>query len=312
MRLKRIIHGLIRKFIEKRLEYYKVHNQKKYADCLYYNTFGYYINWKAPRDLNEWINWLAFNTDTAEWSRLADKYSVRDFVSEKGLADILIPFYGVWDDPNDIDFDKLPQSFVLKCNNGSGDIMIVHDKNKIDKSEVISIFNKSLKSRFGLNSAEPHYLKISPKIVAEALLEKNEQEIFSSSLVDYKFWCFNGEIALCWVAWDRDNVNHKVNVQIYDKEWNLKPELCYSSESFFYRDVALPKPSKWEEMLAIARKLSTGFPQVRVDLYLVGGKIYFGEMTFTSQCGRMPYFSNEAQLLLGNYCKKSVSELGLK
>ena len=309
MLLYRIFKSLKRKVKSLLIEYYKNHNKKKYAECLFLNTFGDKIDWDAPRDLNEWINWLAFNTDTTEWSKLADKYKVRDYVKEKGLSDILIPLYGVWDDPNDIEFDKLPQSFVLKCNNGSGDIILINDKSKIDRVEVVEQLRNNLKSKFGLETGEPHYLRIQPKIIAEHLLDKRLQEFNSSSLIDYKFWCIDGNVLFCWVDWNRDYIKHTLTVKIYDRDWHFCPQYHKDCMNIIVSNDELAKPEKWEEMIDIAERLSLGFPQVRVDLYFVDCKIYFGEMTFTSACGRMTYFSDEAQVLLGNKCKEAVNKL---
>ena len=303
MQLRWIVKGLERRIKRPLIEYYKTHNVKKYADYLYYETFGRKINWSSPRDINEWINWLAFNTDTTEWSRLADKYAVRDFVTEKGLTDILIPLYGVWDDPNDIEFDKLPQSFVLKCNNGSGDVIIIRDKTKIKREDVIERLENNLHSKFGLESGEPHYLRIKPQIIAEQLLNKDLQEFESTSLIDYKFWCCDGKVYFCWVDWNRDNLNHSLTVKIYDRDWHFCPQYHEQCNNFIVSNEEFARPSKWEKMIEIAEKLSVGFPQVRVDLYLIDGKIYFGEMTFTSACGRMTYLSDEAKRLLGEKCR---------
>lgn len=312
MSLKRVIYGLKRRLKEWQLEYYKNHNKKKYADCLFLNTFGYNINWDTPRDLNEWINWLAFNTDTTEWSNLADKYKVRGYVKEKGLSDILIPQYGVWNDPNDIEFDKLPQSFVLKCNNGSGDVILINDKSKINRTEVVEQLKSNLNSKFGLETCEPHYLRIQPKILAEYMLNKDLQEFNSSSLIDYKFWCIDGKVLFCWVGWNRDYVKHTLTVKIYDRGWHFCPQYHKECNSFILSNQELARPEKWKEMIEIAECLSAGFPQVRVDLYYVDGKIYFGEMTFTSACGRMRYFSEEVQVLLGNKCEEAVYKLHLR
>ena len=131
---------------------------QQYADYLYFLDFGKKINWDKPEDLKQWINWLAFNTDTTEWSRLSDKYAVRDYVKECGLTDTLVPLLAVWDSPDDIDFSILPDKFVLKMNNGSGDVRIIKDKGKADIKEIKSFFSDHFNRPFGIDSAEPHYL----------------------------------------------------------------------------------------------------------------------------------------------------------
>ena len=130
----------------------KHHFPQKYADILYQQIFGYKIDWHKPRDLNEFINFLAFKTDTSIWSRLADKFLVREYVKEKGLAYILVPLLAKYDCPNEIDFTKLPNQFVLKCNNGSGDVVIVKDKKNFNPISTKKKLTNSLQSKFGLET----------------------------------------------------------------------------------------------------------------------------------------------------------------
>lgn len=160
---------------------------KHYADLLYYWKFKKRINWKKPKDLNEKINWLAFNTDTSEWTRLADKFAVREFVKEKGLEHILIPLIGKWDNVEDIDWDKLPKQFVIRTNCGYGDTSIIYDKSSVDFDFIKERLNHALNKRFGIESAERHYTKIKPCIVAEKLIcSNNESHYFGQlPLVDY-------------------------------------------------------------------------------------------------------------------------------
>ena len=126
-----------RLFFEKvKLPYLMRFRSWKYADYLFKRRFGYSIDWEHPRDLNEWMNYLEHKTDTSEWTRLADKYAVRKFVEERGLAHILLPLYGKWEKPSDIDFDKLPTSFAMKTNGGCGDVALVEDKTKVDPESI--------------------------------------------------------------------------------------------------------------------------------------------------------------------------------
>ena len=168
-KIRRIIKGFCK---DRWLQYVMRHKPERYADYLYECAFGYRIDWHHPRDLNEWINYLAFKTDTSEWSRLADKYEVRGFVSERGLSHILLPFYGKWESPNDIDFDALPNSFVIKTNSGCGDSVLVADKTNISPTLVRHQLWKALAGRdeIFVRSGEPHYLKIRQLIVCEQLI----------------------------------------------------------------------------------------------------------------------------------------------
>lgn len=164
---------------DRHLRYLMTHKPQQYADYLYKLAFGHGIDWEHPRDLNEWINYLAFKTDTSEWTRLADKYEVRQFVEERGLGHILLPLYGKWECPEDIDFDALPQSFVMKTNCSCGDTIIVGDKSKADYDAIRQKMRRALEGRDELfvQSAEPHYLKIRQFIVCEQLIPPPVQRI---------------------------------------------------------------------------------------------------------------------------------------
>lgn len=281
------------KYTKKRIcrEYYRfimIFFPRMYADYLYNKELNKSIDWKNPKDLNEKINWLAFNSDTSLWTICADKYRVRDYVKEKGYGDILVPLYGRWDNIKSIDLNTLPQSFVLKTNCGCGDIMIVKDKSTITMDDVFFHFNGKLNSRVMLKSGEVHYTKIKPCIIAEKYL--------ASSLIDYKIWCFNGEPFVVLTVSKRDVKNHTMQLNLFDLEWNPKNDWI----TLEYRnDEMVEKPTKFAEMLSCAKILAEDFPQVRVDFYEIEGRIYFGEMTFTSACGRMTYFTNEALNKMG-------------
>lgn len=248
-----------------------------------------------PKDINEKILWLEYFTDTRLWSRLADKYSVREYVRNRIGEEYLVPLLGHWGKAEDIDFDTLPKSFVIRPNNGSYDTIIVNDKNEIDVEEIRRRLSDSLKHKFGLENAEPHYLRIKPCIIAEALLKTDEPH----GLTDYKIWCFGGKPYCIMVCLNRDPITHHANLIYYDLQWNRMPE-CLSIP--FRNDESCPKPESLQKMLELATKLSTGFPQVRVDMYNVNGKIYFGEMTFTSNYGMMPYLSQEVLDDMGKHC----------
>lgn len=247
------------------------------------------VDLKNPKDLNEKINWLKLNDDQRLWGMLADKYKVRDYVAEKGLSDILVPLYGVWDSAKEIEWDKLPSSFVLKTNHGSGDIIKVTDKDKINKDEVIKKLDAFLRMPYGVASGEPHYLYIKPKVIAEELLTPKDD--YSTSLVDYKIWCFNGEPQHVWACYSR--TKNEVKVETYDLKWKHHPECSVFNSHYQDGGGIVPKPVNLEEMLDVARKLSAGIKQVRVDLYNQAGKIYFGEMTLTGNGGYMDFYTQE-------------------
>ena len=273
-------------------------NPKRLCEIRFREFFERDINWEYPQDINEKINWLKFNSDTSEWSRLADKYAVREYVIGKGYGENLAKLYGKWDDACQIDWDSLPSQFVLKLNNGSGDAIICKDKNKIDRRHIADYFNHKIKKGFGYVSAEPHYLAITPCIIAEELLDVTKQQIKTSSLIDYKIWCFNGKPDCIWACYDRNK--ESVKVAIYDLDWKCHPEYSVYTSYYQKADKLIPRPKSLDRMVRMAASLSEGFPQVRVDLYEVDNKPYFGEMTFTSSMGYMDFYTPEFLLYLGS------------
>lgn len=305
-----------------RLKYYKFINKKylraffikylkhnkKYqllADFLYYVSFKKLIDWKNPKDLNQWINWLQFNSDTSLWSRLTDKFEVREFVKKKGFEKNLIPLLAVWDSPDKIDLSKLPDKFAIKMNNGSGDVLIINDKSKIKENDIKNHFESVFNCNFANSSGEKHYEKIKPLIIVEELLDKNKQCVSSSSMIDYKIWCFDGKPECIRVYYNR--TKSTVNLDTYDLNWINHPEYNNYTKKFIKSDQQFPKPKKLEEMLHIATELSKGFPQVRVDLYETDDKIYFGELTFTSSTGKMKSFSENYLKFLGNKVAQEIN-----
>lgn len=288
-----------RYYYRKRNKYLGLHNPQKLADIIYYQKFGQHINWNNPLDINEKINWLKFNTDTSIWTRLSDKILVREYVKEKGLSEILVPLYGVWDTAEDIDWESLPNSFVLKSNHGCETVLLVNDKTKIDFSNVKSLTSKWLKFVFGITTAEPHYIHIKPRLMAEEYLK--DETGLSSSIVDYKFFCLGGQPYAIMVGINR-TIGIGASFAFYDTNWNLIPDMIDGSHKYD-KLPQIPCPKNLNKMLEVAKILSHDFPQVRVDLYECGNKIYFGELTFTSLGGYMDYISPKYRLEMGKLIK---------
>jgi len=267
----------------------------KLASNIYKRAMHRKMNWDNPQDLNEKITWLKMNSDTSEWTRLADKYRVREFIKEKGYEDILVNLLGVWDDVEDIDFAHLPNRFVLKTNNGAGAVLFVKDKQKLNIEETKTTIKDWLKEDFGLMNAEPHYSRIQPKIIAEDYIDSGTDKSFS--LVDYKMWCFNGKLFGTWVCYDR--VGMSAMTEWHDVGWKYRPEWSIFTHKYKNGGGVIPKPQNYERMIKIAEDLSLGFPQVRVDLYNVNGVIYFGEMTFSSSGGHNNFYTDQVLQEMG-------------
>lgn len=270
----------------------------KVARLKHYYKFHRWPDYEHPKDLNEKMNWIKFYGDTSRWPDLADKYKVREYVEAKGLADTLVKLYGKWDDPKDIEWDKLPSQFVVKANNGSGDVIVCRDKNKLDKEKTVAYFQKILNKTYGVNTGEPHYAKIKPCVVVEELLDASTQPVKTSSLIDYKIWCFNGVPKYIWACYNR--TKEGTEVALYDTNWNFHPEYSVYYHHYDKAKQDIPKPERLEKMLDVAAKLSEGFPVLRCDLYEVNGKVYFGEMTFTSLGGFMDFYTQKFLDLTGS------------
>lgn len=258
---------------------------------LYRKTFGKSLNLQNPKTLNEKIHWLKFYGDTSQWAMMSDKYRVREYVKDKGLGHILVKLYGVWKDAKDIEWDKLPNEFVLKANNGCGDITICTDKLKLDKQQIVVYYNALMKEQFGIQTGQLHYKQIKPCLIAEELLDSAKQQVSSSSLIDYKIWCFNGIPYYIFVVLNRQK--GYAQQMLFDVDWNPHPEFLISTSHLGIYKKEIPKPTRLEEMLSYASILSEGNKQMRVDLYEVDDTVYFGELTLTSACGYMNYFTDE-------------------
>ena len=236
-----------------------------YLKWLYKKKIGRSLNLDDPKAYTEKIQWAKLNDCTPIKTDLSDKYLVRKWVSERIGDEYLIPLLGVWDKYSDIDFESLPNSFVLKTNHGSGTVFVVKDKSKFDKKKCKTLFNDWMHTDYSyVFGLELQYTNIERKIIAEEYLDSKGEE-----LQDYKFLCFDGKPYFCWVDLDRFS-NHTRNV--YDLDWVLQPwnQYTYGNSA---NDV--PKPKNFDKMVEIASILCQGFSHVRVDLYNIEGKIYF-------------------------------------
>ena len=268
---------------------------------IFRSVLGYDMSWDNPQDLNEKINWLKLYSDTSEWTRLSDKYRVREYIQEKGYGDLLVPLIGKWDKVEDIDWNSLPNQFVMKMNNGSGDALICKDKSQLDIEYWKKEFKKLFKTTFGVTMGEFHYTKIKPCIIAEELLDATNQPVKTTSIIDYKVWCFDGEVCYIWACLNRNKSSVEVN--LYDTNWKTCTEHCVETHHYLISKTEVPRPTTLNQMIQAASSLSEGFPQVRIDFYEVNGKLYFGEMTFTSNAGYMDFYTRDFMLELGKKVK---------
>lgn len=261
----------------------------------YYKKFHRLIDLNNPKLFYDKIFWNSLYTDTSQWTLLADKYKVREYVENKCNKKVLPNLLGVYDRPEDIDFEKLPSSFVIKTNNGCASNIIVRDKKLINKSDICEKMNYWLKYPYGDLTGQKHYSRILPKIIIEEMLIQDGNP--NAPLTDYKFYCFNGVPMYCIVMVDRVFNTHQFHYMMYDMKWNALPD-------FFETNVRLkevPKPQCFEKMISISKALSAGFNFVRIDLYDINGNVIFGEMTFMP--GMSVGLTYEKQTELGHLMK---------
>lgn len=255
------------------------------------------LNLKHPRRYTEKLQWYKMNYRNPLMHKCVDKYLVRDFVKKRGLESILVDLYGKYDSIHDIDFESLPESFVMKTTHGGGglNVIVCKDKSKLNFNELtekLSSGNKPFRKRSG--GREWAYYGLKPGIIVEELLINKENP--EAGINDYKIFCYDGKPTYIIVDVDR-YIGHKRN--FYDISWNN----LHISSDCPVADREIDKPKKLEEMLKIASRLSKGFPYVRVDLYEVDDKIYFGEMTFYPWSGYVQFTPDSFDFELGKKFK---------
>lgn len=263
---------------------------KLYLQLLFRCKMGYKLNLKNPKSFSEKLQWLKLYNRNPLYTTLVDKYAVKQWVSDKIGSQYIVPTLGVWGKFDDIDFDKLPNQFVLKCTHDSGGLIICKDKSKLDLSAARKKIEKSLKKNFYYVGREWPYKSVPPRIIAEKYMEDE-----TGGFVDYKFFCFNGVVDCVMVCLDRHLNDTKF--YFFDEKWQLKrlnKRGIAAPEGFTIR-----KPACIDEMFRIAAQLSQGIPFVRVDLYECFGKVYFGEMTFFPDSGFDPNLLPETDSYFG-------------
>jgi hypothetical protein len=253
----------------------------------YKRLYGKDLDFDNPKTFSEKLfhRMISINRNgNALFTRLADKYAVRDYVKGKVGEQYLVKLIWHGQDPRDIPFAKLPEKCVIKTNHGSGGHFIINGA--FDKSKIIEHFSDALKDNYYWDAREFHYYQIIPRILVEEFVEDGQP----LGPLDYRFWCFNGVPEVIQV----DNHAHSIN-PFYDSEWN-KLDLCYRTD---FTDTDIAKPDNLNEMLSVASKLAEGIDFVRVDLYNVNGRIFVGELTFTPVAGGFKFKPESWDVILG-------------
>ena len=245
---------------------------EKYIRRIFYKRMSYPLNLDSPTTYSEKLQWLKLYWHHPLLPTLVDKYAVKEYVSNQIGEQYIIPTLGVWDNVSDIDWESLPNQFVLKCTHDSGGLVIFPDKAKLDKSAAISKLKKSLAQNYYYYGFEWPYKSVKPRIIAESYMHDSRLD----DLPDYKFFCFDGEVKALFIATERNIKDVEVKFDFYDSDFNHLPFTQGHPNS----SGIINKPESFEEMKELACKLSKGFPHVRVDFYEIDGQVYFGEMTF--------------------------------
>lgn len=256
---------------------------------------GKKLDLKNPISFNEKIQWLKINNRNPKYTNMVDKYEVRNYISNTIGEEYLNPLLGVWDKFEDINFEDLPNQFVLKCTHDSGRLIICTDKSKFNIAEAKKKINNSLKENYYYSGREWPYKNVKPRIICEKYMEQDNGE----ELRDYRFFCFNGEPKFIAVDF---SITNKKNTRrnLYDLNWNLMDgEISYPKEL----SLQVEKPDKLDLMIALSRKVSSDIPHARVDFYYIKQKIIFGEITFFHQSGMGKIRPKEFEEQMGNWLK---------
>lgn len=255
---------------------------------------GEKLNLKDPQTFNMKLQWLKLNDRNPLYTSLADKYAVRKYVENRAGGAVLNELYGVYSSTEEINTEKLPDKFVLKCTHDCGSIVICDDKKNFDKKSAVKFLNAAMKRNYFWNGREWPYKNIKPRIIAEKYLQDD-----SGELMDYKVFCFSGIPRVIQVDYDRFTDHHR---NLYDTDWNY---LGYTNLYPTNPSHMIERPECLEELIAYARMLSENIPFVRVDFYIVNNKPIFGEMTFYHDGGMGPFKPKEWDIKLGNWIKLS-------
>ena len=271
----------------------KACSKKAYISYQYKYITHHKLDWKGLSRYTEKLQYLRLYVYPKDdlVSKCAGRVGVREYVKEMGYEELLIKTYGVYDKYEDIDFDKLPNQFVMKCAHGCAMNYICYDKSKIDHKELKKKFDKWLKTNYGKKTVELHYAKIKPQIIIEELMLENNK-----LPTEYKIHVFNGVAKNLYVVTSR-GVDIRYNNYYID--WT--PFDGSQFNGWKKTDYPLKKPSNFDEMVVISEKLASKFPFVRVDLYNINGKIYFSEMTFTPAKGTLILDDDQCDFEMGKW-----------
>lgn len=292
------------KYIENRIlhsSYGKKMEDEKYIKKMFKLNMGYELDLDNPKTFNEKLQWLKLNYHNPDSVIMVDKYLSKKYVAERIGEEYVVPLYGVWNSFDEIDFDTLPEQFVLKTTHDCGGVVVCKDKSTFDKASAKAFLEKHLAHEYFYHCREWAYKQVKPRIIAEKFMKDSKDQI-EEGLTDYKFFCFNGEPKAMFIATDRAKEDTETKFDFFDMEFNHLPFTNGHPNS----DKIIKKPEQFELMIELSKKLSAGLPHVRVDFYESEGNIYFGEMTFFHWGGFVPFEPKEWDEKFGDYIQLST------
>lgn len=255
----------------------------------------YPLDLDNPTTFNEKLQWLKLHDRKPIYTTMVDKYEVKKYVADIIGEEYIIPTFAVYDRVEDIDFEELPNQFVLKWTHDSGSIVICKDKSKYNTDAAVKKLKKGKRSHYYWRSREWPYKNVKPRIIAEKYMEDSK----TSELRDYKFFCFDGEVKALFIATDRQKDGEETKFDFFDVDFNHLP----FSNGHSNAEIPPAKPEKFEIMKGLAGKLSKGIPQIRVDFYEVNDRVYFGELTFSHWSGMKPFKPKEWDYTFGEWIR---------
>lgn len=266
-------------------------SDKRFLEWQYRRKMGRHLNLNNPKTYNEKLQWLKLNDRNPLYTKLVDKYSVREYVSKKLGEKYLIPLYGVWDSVEQIEWNRLPDQFVLKTTHDSGGVVICNDKSTFDYRSAQKKLKRHLSQNYYYPGREWPYKDVKPRIIAEKYMVDQS----GNELKDYKFFCFNGEPKLMFIA---SNRSIEPKFDFFDLNFNRLPIKQKYKNS---KTKKIEKPDNFQEMIEVSAVLSKDLPHVRVDFYNINGQIYFGEMTFYHFSGFEKFNPEKYDEILGDW-----------
>ena len=270
---------------------------KVYLKMKFRHAMGYKLNLKDPKTFSEKLQWLKLYDRRPEYTVMVDKVKAKEYVASVLGEEYVIPTLGVWEDPDDIDFDKLPERFVLKCNHNSGTGMFIcKDKSKMDVEKVKAELRKGLKENYFKKNREWPYKNVPRRILAEKYIDPAPPK---TDLPDYKWYCFDGEPMYCQVIQERST---EETIDIFDTNWKHQAFVGLNPRAE-NAEILPARPANLETHISIARELSKGMPFSRIDLYETGETTYFGEVTLFPASGMGKFRPNQYNELLGQMIK---------